>query len=343
MPSAGLAEARVVKRLMMVFLSVVAVAASAVLFHQQDRIHGVGDAVKVLTEPFLESGASSGSALDPALVAVRQRDTPTLRIASFNLGVFGTSKLEKKDAMENIARTLRQFDIVALQEIRSDDRTVPKQLLDWIDQGEGRYDLIISPRIGRTSQQEQYAFLYDRSVVALDVDRSYVVTDPQDFLHREPFVVWGRTLAVDPASAFTFTLINIHTDPDEIARELPILSQVILAVRGDGRSEDDIILLGDFNADPQRLLREIQLPGIRCAISGVPTNTRGTEEYDNLLVLPETDEYTGQSGVFDFYNEFNLTMEEALRVSDHLPVWAEFSLYEGGENSVARAPSETLR
>ena len=29
--------------------------------------------------------------------------------------------------------------------------------------------------------------------------------------------------------------------------------------------------------------------------------------------------------------EFNLTLEDALSVSDHLPVWAEFNTYEGGQ------------
>jgi hypothetical protein len=29
--------------------------------------------------------------------------------------------------------------------------------------------------------------------------------------------------------------------------------------------------------------------------------------------------------------EFNLSLEEALQVSDHFPVWAEFSVYEGGQ------------
>lgn len=28
--------------------------------------------------------------------------------------------------------------------------------------------------------------------------------------------------------------------------------------------------------------------------------------------------------------EFNLSLDQALQVSDHLPVWAEFSVYEGG-------------
>jgi hypothetical protein len=34
--------------------------------------------------------------------------------------------------------------------------------------------------------------------------------------------------------------------------------------------------------------------------------------------------------VFDFLREFNLTREQATAVSDHLPLWAEFSVYEGG-------------
>jgi hypothetical protein len=38
----------------------------------------------------------------------------------------------------------------------------------------------------------------------------------------------------------------------------------------------------------------------------------------------------GRSGVLDFMRDGNLTLEEALEVSDHLPVWAEFSIFEGG-------------
>jgi hypothetical protein len=35
--------------------------------------------------------------------------------------------------------------------------------------------------------------------------------------------------------------------------------------------------------------------------------------------------------VYDFLREFNLDLEtQALQVSDHLPIWAEFSVYEGG-------------
>jgi hypothetical protein len=64
----------------------------------------------------------------------------------------------------------------------------------------------------------------------------------------------------------------------------------------------------------------------------VATNTRGTKQYDNVLFSElATTEYTGRWGVFDMVRQFNLTVEEALEISDHLPVWAEFGLLEGGQ------------
>jgi hypothetical protein len=44
-----------------------------------------------------------------------------------------------------------------------------------------------------------------------------------------------------------------------------------------------------------------------------------------------TDESIGRAGVFDFLREFNLSIEEALEISDHLPVWADYSIREGGD------------
>jgi hypothetical protein len=44
-----------------------------------------------------------------------------------------------------------------------------------------------------------------------------------------------------------------------------------------------------------------------------------------------TDEFTGRWGVCDFLREFNLSVEGARETSPHLPVWAEFAKYEGGD------------
>jgi hypothetical protein len=51
-----------------------------------------------------------------------------------------------------------------------------------------------------------------------------------------------------------------------------------------------------------------------------------------------TVENTGQLGVFDFLKHFNLSLDDALEISDHLPVWADFSCLEG--QSVRRVADE---
>ncbi|HAN98183.1 MAG TPA: endonuclease/exonuclease/phosphatase [Planctomycetaceae bacterium] len=331
------------KRLGIITLLVMAVGAAAILFHQQDRIHSVQDAIAILVEPLRDGGLPEST--ETATVSVRDRDVPSIRIATFNLEQFGVSKLQDEAAMARLSQVLQQFDIVALQEITSKDPRAIEQLLAWVNRDEPRFDIIAGPRIGRTAQQEQYAFLYDRSRVELDRSSSYVVTDPDDLLHREPFVVWGRVLGPEPSVAFTFTLVNVHVDPDLVDQELSWMADVMRGVRNDGRGEDDVILLGDFNADPNRIVRHVDVTGLQVALREGTTNTRGTAAYDNIaFVQPGTVEYLGRSGVFDFYNEFDLTMDEALDISNHLPVWADFSLYEGGTpGAMASVPGRQAR
>jgi endonuclease/exonuclease/phosphatase family metal-dependent hydrolase len=287
---------------------------------------------------------SSGAGdLGPALPQVA-RDGSTVRIASFNIQVFGTSKLAKPRVRALLAEIVRQFDIVAIQEIRAQQEIMP-QFLDLVN-GTGRhYDYVIGPRLGRTSSQEQYAFVFDTASIEIDRDALYTVKDPDDLLHREPLVGWFRVRGPPPEQAFTFSLVNIHTDPDEVNRELDALADVYRVVRDDWRGEDDVILLGDLNADDQHLGRLGLVPQIYCAISGVASNTRGTKLYDNLVFTKTaTTEYTGRWGVFDMIRQFNMTVEEALEVSDHMPVWAEFNLYEGGQaGRIATRPFKPSR
>jgi endonuclease/exonuclease/phosphatase (EEP) superfamily protein YafD len=164
-------------------------------------------------------------------------------------------------------------------------------------------------------------------------------------LHREPYVAWFRVRGPPPEQAFTFTLVDVHTDPDEVSREVDALADVYRVVRDDGRHEDDIILLGDLNTDDGHLGRLGQVPQIMPAISGMATNTRGNKQYDNLLFSKvATNEYTGRSGVFDLIRQYNLTTDEALQVSDHMPIWAEFSIYEGGRGGqIATRPTEPAK
>jgi hypothetical protein len=118
------------------------------------------------------------------------------------------------------------------------------------------------------------------------------------------------------------------------------LDDVYRAVQNDGRGEDDVILLGDLNTHAGRLGELGRIPDIECAITEMPTNTRQNKQYDNILFQHEaTSEYTGRCGVLNVMREFNLTLQQALEVSDHCPIWAEFSVYEGGKPGYIVGPA----
>jgi endonuclease/exonuclease/phosphatase family metal-dependent hydrolase len=261
----------------------------------------------------------------------------TIKIASFNIQVFGTSKIKKPEVMDVLTKVVRRFDVVAIQEVRSTDDTVLPKFVQMINADGSRYDFVIGPRLGRTNSKEQYSFVFNTTRLEVDRKSIYTVADPQDLLHREPLVARFTVRGSPSGRPFSFSLVNIHTDPDETRQELDALASVFTSIHGNGSGEDDVILLGDLNVDTRHLGKLGQLPGIGYAISGVKTNTRKTHLYDNIVFDRRyTVEYTGRWGVLDLMSEFGMTQQQALGVSDHMPIWAEFSSVEGTSSAVAQ-------
>ncbi len=264
-----------------------------------------------------------------SVITMPDRHPSTLLIGSFNMQRLGPSKLGNSWVMDKFAAIIRRFDVIALQEITSQDqRTVP-QLLEHVNADGSSYSYTISPRIGReaTGYYEQYAFVYDTTRVRSGDNFCYVVQDDDDVLHREPFV--GRFETITSGAPFTFTLINIHTDPSQIAYELDVLADVYINVRQFEYPEDDVILLGDLNAAPSQFQKLGRIPGFEPAIDGIPTNTRKNKTYDNFVFDRQAvREFTGRSGVLDMEQMFQVQMADALRISDHMPIWAEFTFTE---------------
>ena len=284
-----------------------------------------------------ETRPNSPAPVPTSLPESRARDS--IRIATFNIQVFGDTKLSKPHVMEYLANIARRFDVLAIQEICARNQDVLPRYVDHINSVGRSYDYVIGARIGRSTSKEQYAYVFDRETVEVDRNQLYTINDPEDMLHREPFVAWFRVRGPPKTEAFTFTLINIHTDPDETREEVNALDDVFRLVRNDGRNEDDVILLGDLNVGYRRLGQLGQIPDIFCVIEDQATNTRKTKSYDNILFQQRaTSEFLGRAEVFDFMREFNLTMQESIEISDHMPVWAEFSVYEGGSGRVATRP-----
>lgn len=258
---------------------------------------------------------------------------PMITIASFNIEKFGKAKADKPHVMYTLAEIIRQFDVIAIQEITTQDDYFIPNFLKLVNQpGQGtlgrNYDCVVSQRLGNSTSTEQYAFIFDADRISCSRSSAYIVGDPDNLLHREPHVASFATRA-NPDEAFTFTLINVHTDPDVVREELPALAEVYRVVRRAGGNEDDVIMLGDFNADEAHFGRLGQIPGIVPLIRGVFTNTRQNKLLDNIIIhQASTAEYAGESNVFDVMRKFNLTLAQAETVSDHFPVYAKFSAYE---------------
>jgi hypothetical protein len=257
----------------------------------------------------------------------------TIRIAAFQFGRLDDVKLANHQVSDVLMRLLPSFDLIAVEGVRGKNQGVLIRLIEQLNAASGRnYDFATCPTQQRDALEHYSAFLFDRG--RIDVDRRMVhfVEDPLRRFRIKPLVGSFRVHGLDPTEAFTFTLINVETDPENTAAELDLLAEAYRAVRDDGRNEDDIILLGDLESDDQHLGRLGKLLGVSALLSGVPSTVRGANLLDNILLNRRaTCEFTGRVEVVDMMREFDLTMPGAQEVSEHLPIWAEFSVYEGGQ------------
>lgn len=319
------------KRLVWKLVAVAAAVIGVWYLCNQQRISSLGDAIRL-------AQSQVGLTFRTASAGVDTRQS--IRVASFNLQAFGEAKIRDPQVAGYLARILCEFDVVAIQEVRGSDVSFLHEFVRLINSTGRNYDAIASEPVETSRFVERTAFVFNRDVVSLDGSHAYSVQDPDNILHRKPFVAWFRVAHPVPDRAFTFSLVNIHLDSRQPLQEMSVLGQVFRAIRADGRAEDDVVIAGDFNAAPDYLRSLEQNVGLRCLILGPATNVQLTQHCDNILIHPlATTEFMGRSGAYDFLKTFNLTMEQASAISDHLPVWAEFSIHEGYQRDLTAAAS----
>ena len=81
------------------------------------------------------------------------RSENSIRIATFNIQVFGQSKMKKPQVPQILARIIQQFDVVAVQEIRSQDQSFIDDFLGILNSGDPPLRLSGWPSTGENSQQ----------------------------------------------------------------------------------------------------------------------------------------------------------------------------------------------
>ncbi|MEM9828345.1 MAG: endonuclease/exonuclease/phosphatase family protein [Planctomycetota bacterium] len=267
----------------------------------------------------------------------------TIRIATFNIESFGQSKMSNPDVMAQIATIVSQFDVIAIQEVKHKDAAPIAELIRELRSGGADYAATVSEPIGDGNYYEMYAFLWDRTRVMLRENTDYVVSDPEKRIAREPMSATFQCLTnpADTRRPFSFTLINSHTDPDEVkassrVNEIAVLADVFVSVANYSYTtdnEDDCILLGDLNVPVAGLEPLARVVPLRSVAGEVPTNYSKSKTNDHILIEDRTTaEFTGRTGVLDLEAAFGISQAEVKKISDHLPVWAEFSIYEAPNN-----------
>ncbi len=258
----------------------------------------------------------------------------TIRIASFQTDNLNAAKLGSAAVAEAYVRILSQFDVVALQGVQSRNDALLIRLVELLNRSDREFDFLLGPQLGRSVAKHRFAFVFDTSTIETDFRELYTLNDPHDLLSYEPLVAWFRCKQAPVDRAFTFSLVSAQVDPNLSQREISLLPKLIEVLQSDGRNEDDWIFAGDV-ADRVPSILDLDR-SIRLALPVTPTDLFGSRASDSIFFsAAATREFTGQSGVYDFLRKFNLSVEQASSISGHLPVWAEFSIFEGEASLLA--------
>ena len=272
-------------------------------------------------------------------------EAPRLTIGSFNIQSLGKTKMSKPEVVQILVDITRRFDILAVQELRDKDQNVIPEFLDLINADGRKYAAAVGPRQGYNIEGNKYfeqsVFIYDTTKVEL-IAPTYAAHDPDGIMHRSPYVGYFQSIEVNPADAFKFVLMNVHVDYDNPHLEFEAMREIIAGIYDNHKGEDDFILVGDLNDEPDRYRKYAWMNDQHPAIPNQwKTNLVQTENYDNIVFdALRTSEFTRQSGVLDLMSDYNLSITEAKKVSDHLPVWATFSAFESPSAAITQGGAQ---
>jgi endonuclease/exonuclease/phosphatase family metal-dependent hydrolase len=245
-----------------------------------------------------------------------------------------------------VAEIIRRFDVVAIQEIRGDLKTLRP---DW-------GFVLTDVTRGDTGNDERLGFVFDRRTTRISGLAGELVVPTDEFDHIDPDALDRQFARTPYAVAFesgseTFVLVTLHVlwgdRPEERTPELRAIAEWLDEWARDVNAWDHhLIALGDFNIDRRGDERYdafvstgLEVPADLHAVPRTifaDPGDPGSHFYDQIAWFTGD---AGQSalsldyvrgGSFDFVDvtlpRRDLTRESlSWRISDHYPLWAEFS------------------
>lgn len=260
-------------------------------------------------------------------------DGATLRIGSFNIEQFGTTKTSRPNTLTVLAQIATTFDVLAIQEVGSNNSSaLESTCIAVMDTYIARINQLVGSNAYAYVRGNQYAIVYRKSEVELVSSSLY--SGSASFTYQ-PLTANLRSRAGN----FDFAMLVIHTSPSEAITEIPALKSAMAEVSA-GYSEPDVICLGDFNADGSYFDEGTGdgLSGYSAYLTVIPntadtTVASSSNTYDRIqLTSSLTTDYSTSWDVVRFAEEYDVTICEGTAtttgtesaLSDHYPVWAEF-------------------
>ncbi len=250
----------------------------------------------------------------------------TIKVLSWNLYNFGKSKDAQE--IEYIAKKLRDYDIVAIQEVSTSlygIRAVGK-LADELNRTGSKWEYKISdPTSG--DGKERYAYFWKTTTMnaKISLQKAWLEESIEKRVDREPFMARFEIDFKKDNTKNTVLIGSFHAVPKskDPEKEVVFLEEIPNRYR-----TDNILILGDFNLDG----RHKAFDGLRnrsfvAAFEGQKTSLRMkkkdgeplNEEYDNIFV--ETRAFSiKKAEVIHFYKDYG-SLKDARYISDHIPIW----------------------
>ncbi|XP_067095633.1 deoxyribonuclease-1-like 1 [Osmerus mordax] len=252
------------------------------------------------------------------------------KICAFNTQGFNSTKASKFQILNTLTKIVSRCDVCLLQGVRDPKGKATKALVTSLNRynEHTRYKSVSSVGLGPTpTDKQQYVYLY--RIGSVNITGQYQYPDTNNDFFREPFVLIIQSNKTDLGE---IALVPLFSHPKNAVQEMDKLYDILPEVLK-LMNTSNVMFLGDFKAGCGYMTRtkkqDIRLftkPGFYWLIGDkVDTTIRDITNcpYDRIVVhgaslLKNIEPYSAK--VFDFANEFKMTKQRVLRVSDHFPV-----------------------
>ena len=243
-----------------------------------------------------------------------------LTIASWNIRHLGKSKSNSE--IDFIAKTIRNFDIIAIQEVvvGPEGAKAVAKVVDVLNNKNRQWDYVISDQTtGNSSKSERYSYIWKKKKIKINA-KSRLATEFENLMEREPFLFFFEY------KRQYFTLVNFHapSKKDQPEKELKYFKNF------PNYYKNTLVFMGDFNlVNTHSVFNPIKKLGYVPLLENQKTTLRQkclqndclANALDNIFYKPDELEVISK-GVIHFYKEFT-DLKSAQKISDHLPIYIQ--------------------